>query len=66
MFNHIMGYTIKAKIGPDTTIDVSGDDYETVVKLFNQVSGKFSLFGKSNLNAAKAKIKAVKTRRSRL
>ena len=57
-----MGYSIKAKIGPDTTIDVSGDDYETVVQLFNQVSGKFSLFGKSNLKAAKAKLRAAKTR----
>jgi hypothetical protein len=62
MFNHIMGYTIKAKIGPDTLIDVSGDDYETVVKLFNQVAGKFTLMGKSNLNAAKAKLQAAKTR----
>jgi len=62
MSNDVMGYTIKAKIGPDTTIDVSGDDYQTVVKLFNQVTGKFSLFGKSNLKAAKAKLHAAKTR----
>jgi hypothetical protein len=58
-----MGYSIKAKIGPDTTIDVSGDDYETVVQLFNQVSGKFSLFGKSNLKAVKDKLQAAKARR---
>jgi len=62
MSNPIMGYSIKAKIGPDTTIDVSGDEYDVVVKLFNQVSGKFSLFGKSNLKAVKDKLQAAKTR----
>lgn len=58
-----MGYSIKVNIGPDTLVDISGDDYETMVQLFNQVSGKFSLFGKSNLTAVKDKLQAAKTRR---
>jgi hypothetical protein len=37
-------------------------ELKSVVRLFNQVSGKFSLFGKSNLKAVKDKLQAAKTR----
>jgi len=47
-----MGYTIKVQLMKDATIEVSGDDIPTVVKLLNAVTKKF--YG--NTPAAKIEI----------
>ena len=47
-----MGYTIKVQLMKDATIEISGDDIPTVVKLLNAVTKKF--YG--NIPAAKIEI----------
>ncbi len=58
-----MVYSIKVDFGLDSVIDVTGDDYETVVKLFNQVAERFAPLHKAaSLKAARAKLRAAKKR----
>jgi len=36
-----MGYSVKVQIAPNMSIDVSGDEVSTVVKLLNETTKKF-------------------------
>ena len=36
-----MGYSVKVKIAPNMSIEVSGDDLELVVQLLNEATKKF-------------------------
>jgi hypothetical protein len=36
-----MGYSVKVKIAPNMSIEVSGDDLELVVQLLNESTKKF-------------------------
>jgi len=36
-----MGYSVKAQIAQHSSIEVSGDDVATVVRLLNEVTRKF-------------------------
>jgi hypothetical protein len=36
-----MGYSVKVKIAPNMSIEVSGDDIEMVVNLLNESTKKF-------------------------
>jgi hypothetical protein len=36
-----MGYSVKVKIAPNMSIEVSGDDIETVAMLLNETTRKF-------------------------
>ena len=36
-----MGYSVKVEIAPNMTIEVSGDDIETVAMLLNETTRKF-------------------------
>lgn len=58
-----MGYSIKVNYGMDSVIDVSGDDYPTVMRLFNKVVERFAPLHKSaSLKETKAKLIDVKNR----